>query len=1219
MSDILEQIKASQKDLTSDDPVKKARAEEIKRRYEQGLFNAELVKAGYKAVPVKAPKVNIAAAKAVEQVPNVQSVPGKTRGEDVSADFFEGLKEIRGVMPKRSEAAAEDIKNMGDFKTFGQGGFGVVAQGVGAFLDTAGIVAKTAAKIAMTPEQEAQWQSGLEKFAQNPAIKTPIELVTAAVEDLRQSNPELANSIGDALTLSELIVGGSKPVRQGVEAVVDAGKMAGPVVREGAAATGEAVGAAARATGRAAGTMVPNTTGIAQSLVANINRINPSKRQEFRMMQGKSEEEWLMERGIVGSREDTVKKLADNFVALRQNVDDAMSKIPGTFRDERVSVVADEALAHAKAVESPELATIQELANKARSTGITMSEMNRLKRYYERNVKVGYLKDPTKTAEAVQLATNRDSALREYQFDMASKAGFDNLRQLNKEIQANKFLADEIAGKMEGQGANNLMSLTDWIVATPGITVDPSFFAGFVGKKFISSEFAKVAAAKVLSGFPKQKPLPRADLDEIEKRAQAYLQKQEAMRVETQQMALLADELQKSGLTMSEGTRAFITENPIPLSQNEQAMIKAAKNRAEQQQIVQYILEMRAQGKAVGPGFTMQDVDNVPILNPRDRFDPNKMEPDIQMDAEPESLRQESFNQGEIPETKVQTTTDTLGSGKGSTLLEEAKKYKTADEFVKAQGVSVFHGGKKQFKTADELKVEDGFYTLKRTDDDVADQANYISNENNRRITKIDRIKSEKLLTPDEIKELEAIPEWEKTAKQRKRFNELTNKAWEQSRKNEGITDETELAAFKRDPATAFGNEVTEFVVNFKNPMVVDFNGKGWRESGTLYDTTTELIAKAKKAGHDGIIINNISEGFTFGGAREAGLVDDYIVLDKNAIKTRVELEAIWKKANSNTSSDIAAKAKAYQPEFEAKVKKVADSLGLEYVVGPVKSADRIAEKIDTEYAGNASKLKDANRAVVFVKSLDDVESTIIRLTTAAKAEFGEVTRIKKTLGTPSYNKVLVNVKTPAGEAEIQVTTPELWKAKMEGGDVLYHIARSPQTNAEISKQLDARMNDLYTNFGKDALSRAAKSINEQGGVTMDVVRDVEYGGTPFISVAPFPERTRIIKGEVTNLDIAQYLEDNADFLLNKNYALGGWFNTDSKEVYLDIAVTIPKEKQAVAIDLGKKTNQLAVFDLETFNEIKTGGTGEAVSGMMSVEERKRLVDELLDNKKNDI
>jgi len=591
---------------------------ELRRRLERGMFNAELQALGKKPFPVQVPKVDMGKALAgatqgqqsvVKEPASVESLMDLGEGVVEGAKtFMQGGREIVDTATRDDRTLAEKATMIGG-KAFQYGSAGVGELVLGAIKAVPGV----------TPEVEQATADLVQKAVSGVAETEIVQDYSNWYNSLDERSRDQVNAAGGfAAGLIDLL--GIKAGETGARVLKEGVEAGAPVAAQGAEAAAQALGSTARAVGTAARAVTPDTSKMAQSLIANINRINPSKRQEFRMMQGKSEEEWLLERGIVGSREETIKKLADNFTALRQNVDDAMAMVPGTFRDNRVIAVADESVAHAKAVESPELAEIQALANKARSTGVTMSEMNRLKRYYERNIKVGYLKDPTKTAEAVQLATNRDSALREYQFEMADKAGFDNLRQLNKEIQANKFLADEIAGKMEGQGANNLMSLTDWIVATPGITTDPSFLAGFVAKKFISSEFMKVAAAKVLAGFPKQKPLPRADLDEIEKRAQVFLQKQEAARAETEQMALLADELQKSGFMMGEGTQRFIVENPIALSRNEQALIKAAKNRAEQQQIVQYILEMRSQGKAVGEGFTMQNIDNVPILNPRDRF-----------------------------------------------------------------------------------------------------------------------------------------------------------------------------------------------------------------------------------------------------------------------------------------------------------------------------------------------------------------------------------------------------------------------------------------------------------------------------------------------------------------------------------------------------------------------------------------------------------------------
>jgi len=374
--------------------------------------------------------------------------------------------------------------------------------------------------------------------------------------------------------------------------------------------------------------IAPKTKGLSESIIANINRLNPLKRKEFVAQQGISAEKWLIERGIVGTREKTIEELANRFKTLRENVDNALDKIPGQYKDSRITIVADEAAEFAAQTESKLSGRIAELANKAKNEGLTTSEINEVKRFYERNIKTGYKKDATKTSEQIQRATNRDSGIRESLLEIADKNGFTNLREINKEIQASKFLGDEIAGKMEGQGANNLMTLTDWIAITPG-AIDPTFLSGFVTKKLLSTETARAFAAKALAGFPKVKTMPLADLDEITKRATELFKKIETAKAETTQAALLADELQKSGFTMSEGVKGFITENPIPLSRNEQALIKAAKNQAEQEQIVKYILEQRSQGKAVGEGFTIQDIDNIPILNPQERFNPNKMLPDI--------------------------------------------------------------------------------------------------------------------------------------------------------------------------------------------------------------------------------------------------------------------------------------------------------------------------------------------------------------------------------------------------------------------------------------------------------------------------------------------------------------------------------------------------------------------------------------------------------------
>jgi hypothetical protein len=179
---------------------------------------------------------------------------------------------------------------------------------------------------------------------------------------------------------------------------------------------------------------------------------------------------------------------------------------------------------------------------------------------------------------------------------------------------------------------------------------------------------------------------------------------------------------------------------------------------------------------------------------------------------------------------------------KPSPLTAEARKYKSAEEFVKAQGTPVYHGGGKIFETLDEINFDEGFYMLKKTNAD--------------------------------LEELKNIPKG-------------------------SYYSASDLAKM---PAEAFGGKVTDFVVNFKKPLVYNAKGKGWAElaDGEMSDFTARLVSKAKRQGNDGVIIKNIREGFSSKGTlgEEAGLVDDYIALDKNTVKTRSQLTDIWNKAN---------------------------------------------------------------------------------------------------------------------------------------------------------------------------------------------------------------------------------------------------------------------------------------------------------------------------------
>ena len=139
------------------------------------------------------------------------------------------------------------------------------------------------------------------------------------------------------------------------------------------------------------------------------------------------------------------------------------------------------------------------------------------------------------------------------------------------------------------------------------------------------------------------------------------------------------------------------------------------------------------------------------------------------------------------------------------------------------------------------------------------------------------------------------------------------------------------------------------------------------------------------------------------------------------------------------------------------------------------------------------------------------------------------------------------------------------------------------------------------------------KAHEETGGSTFNE-KDGNLTGNPFLMVSIFPERSKILeKGTPLTKEILEdFKKENKDLLdANENISIGTYVADDGK-TYIDLSVTIPKDKKDVAIDLAKKYNQISIFDLETLEDIKTGGTGENVEGLPNEQQRIQDLNNLL-------
>lgn len=252
----------------------------------------------------------------------------------------------------------------------------------------------------------------------------------------------------------------------------------------------------------------------AQKLIASADKIDPTKTVEFEKMTTVKPGQWLQERGIIAAPSEAVPQLVEYWKSSKDAVDTTLAKVNGRFKDKSVKNILDEQVKYfTETGDRANLNITKKRLQTLDSEGLTLPEINSVKRLYESTEKLGYAKDLNSVK--VARSTNLDSAIRDFLIDTAESRGFKNIRALNKETQAAKFLADEIYRKMQKQEANNVLGLTDQIMAMGGI-IDPSMWAALGIKKILLGGTGKAYLAKLLSPeATKGIPQPTSKLVEL--------------------------------------------------------------------------------------------------------------------------------------------------------------------------------------------------------------------------------------------------------------------------------------------------------------------------------------------------------------------------------------------------------------------------------------------------------------------------------------------------------------------------------------------------------------------------------------------------------------------------------------------------------------------------------------------------------------------------------
>jgi hypothetical protein len=429
-----------------------------------------------------------------------------------------------------------------------------------------------------------------------------------------------------------------------------------------------------------------------ETIMNRVARLNPSDARKFEQLAGKSHGKYLEETGNFGRPDEIVKNEVSKFAQSKIDVDNALEKLPGTYKTKEISDVIIPLEDRMTRVQSPEAGRITQLRNKLNTEGLDMSEINEIKRLYERNVKLAYNK--LNNADAVELATNLDNRLRDWQVKQADMLGFENIREMNKQTQLARFISDKLGNQLIGKSGLDGMNLTDWIMLSGG---DPTSVGGLITKKFFSDPGIQSKIAQYLSKSEKALPI-KPKLGETK---------------------LLRLEAPKGSTVSSRGSGSIIPVAPKGANMEFTGQVGGIIPEKPSLQLLK--------GKLVKKASMPKASTKIPLKSNDLSTDKGMIATAIENLKNPATRKRGSIDisglsKKEVP--SVSYSNDTMES-----LLKEAKKYNSAEEFAKSQekigntgntfaGQSIFESfpsvytknattGSK-YKTADEF-IDNGF------------------------------------------------------------------------------------------------------------------------------------------------------------------------------------------------------------------------------------------------------------------------------------------------------------------------------------------------------------------------------------------------------------------------------------------------------------------------------------------------------------------------------
>jgi hypothetical protein len=220
--------------------------------------------------------------------------------------------------------------------------------------------------------------------------------------------------------------------------------------------------------------------GFAEGLVARskgVKQLTNTFSDEFTRVQKKTPSKWMMEKGIAGTPNQMSNQLGKVLEASRSSLDEGLASIPDTFQTDTVKGILGDMKRKLKVFKPDDIpvsqrgkariAKIENLARKHDKSGLTLTEMNELKRDLNRQIELYQSgKSVLKKGKDIEELGFLKDELKEFIEVEANKKGFKNVKSMNMQTKAALDLKRNLDRAIISSFKNRGLGLTDFIFAT---------------------------------------------------------------------------------------------------------------------------------------------------------------------------------------------------------------------------------------------------------------------------------------------------------------------------------------------------------------------------------------------------------------------------------------------------------------------------------------------------------------------------------------------------------------------------------------------------------------------------------------------------------------------------------------------------------------------------------------------------------------------------------